>query len=292
MWVIAAILFLVLVSALGLWQMRQRPYIAAGWFWYLGMLIPVLGLIQVGSQSMADRYTYLPTIGLAAALVWASAAWSERRPHILQVIPWGTAALLIGLAAMARHQVHYWKDSITLFEHAVAVTPENFMTQFYLGNALLEKGDMTRGVATMERVLELNPGFANAHTSLAYAYAMGGKPAQTISHYRSALQLRPDWADPMNNLAWLLATAKDPSIRDGKEAVKLAERAAELTGHNQPRILGTLAAAYAETGDFQRAIETAERARALATATGLKSVADRNSELIEFYKAGKPFRDQ
>jgi tetratricopeptide (TPR) repeat protein len=285
-------LFILAASVLGLWQMRQRAYIAAGWFWYLGMLIPVLGLVQVGSQSMADRYTYLPTIGLTAALVWAAAAWSERRPHVLKALPLGTAALLIALAAMARHQVHYWKDSITLFEHAVAVTPEHFMTRFYLGNAQLEKGDMARGVATMARVLELNPGFPNAHTSLADAYAMRGETALAVSHYQSALQLRPDWADAMNNLAWLLATVKDPSIRDGKEAVRLAERAAKLTDHQQPRILGTLAAAYAETGDFQRAIETAERARARATAAGLKPLADRNSELIELYKAGKPFREK
>jgi Flp pilus assembly protein TadD len=111
-----------------------------------------------------------------------------------------------------------------------------------------------------------------------------------VEHYREAIRLKPDWPEPLNDLAWLLATCPKPSIRNGSEAVRLAERACELSGFKQARFLGTLDAAYAETGRFAEAIAEAEAARALATTAGEQDLVAAADTRLELYRAGRPFR--
>jgi Flp pilus assembly protein TadD len=125
---------------------------------------------------------------------------------------------------------------------------------------------------------------------LAEIFQHQGKTEETIAHYKEALRLKPEWPEVLNNLAWLLATHPKAQFRNGDQAVRLARRACDLTKHQQPIYLGTLAAAYAEAGNFERAIESAQQAHDLAARLGQQILADRNRELLEIYRARKPYR--
>ena len=160
-----------------------------------------------------------------------------------------------------------------------------------LGLLLAGAARFAEATLHLETALKLRPD-AQAHYNLALARKFQHQPEPALEYFRKAVELRPDWPEALNDLAWLLATAKAPGIRNGPEARRVAELAVKLTGRQQPMMLGTLAAAYAETGDYAKAVQTAEEARDLATKIGLKQVADRNAELIELYKAGKPVREK
>jgi len=196
------------------------------------MLVPVIGLVQVGSQAHADRYMYLPLAGLAVALAWAACErfGRERRATLALIV-----ALAVGSLALAtRVQLRHWHDSVSLFEHTLRVTEEN----------------------------------AIAHAQLGAAWAERGRLDETIRHYREAVRIRPDFMRAANNLAWLLATARDPSLRDPALAVKLAEQALARLPTPDPSLLDTLAAAYAAAGRFDEAIATGQRAVAESEASG------------------------
>jgi len=137
----------------------------------------------------------------------------------------------------------------------------------------------------------LQPAFAEAHYNWAILCLLQRQPNEALAHYREALRLWPDYADALNNLAWLLATSPEPKIRDGRESVRLAEKACELAGRKQARFLGTLDAAYAESGRFAEAIATAKKAREQALAAGEKDLAAAALQRQHEYEAGRPFRE-
>jgi protein O-mannosyl-transferase len=188
-------------------------------------------------------------------------------------------------------QLRYWRNSEKLFEHALIVTRNNFSAHFSLGNALVEKGKMKEGIVHLKEASRLAPNLAEVHGKIGLVLANEGKIREAINSYRTALSLKPDLPEALNNLSWILATTPDPQIRDGVQAVLLAERACELTHNEQPIMLGTLAAAYAEAGRFSDAIETAKKAESLALSLGQWQLAEMNRKLIELYQSGKPFRD-
>ena len=146
-------------------------------------------------------------------------------------------------------------------------------------------------MAHLNEALRINPAFADAHGKIAHTLARQGKIRESVSRYYAALSLSPNSHEALNNLAWLLATNEDPQIRNGGEAVRLAERACALTQNQKTIYLGTLAAAYAEVGRYDDAITTAERACASATAAGEKELAETNRRLLELYRAGQPYRE-
>jgi Flp pilus assembly protein TadD len=139
-------------------------------------------------------------------------------------------------------------------------------------------------------VLEFTPGDQAARLNLANSFANGGKALEAAAQYQEVLRSDPDSLEALNNLAWLLATSEDANVRNGPEAVKLAERACELT-HHETSFLGTLAAAYAEAGRFQDAIATAEKARTQAQNRGETSLEERNQQLLDLYRQGKPYHE-
>lgn len=488
-------LLIVAITVFILWRSKVWPFLPVGWFWYLGTLLPVIGIVQVGGQAMADRYTYIPSIGFFVAVVWLGTElvgpkrWRRAAAATLAVV-----VLIICLPFSAR-QIATWKNSRTLFEHAHRVTKGNFIAlntlgellrregkldeaiQYYqesvkafpkyppawcgLGMVLYLNGQKEEGIACQRQALTLNPddpqaldnlgllllwesrpaeaepvlrhavkvrpGFAEAHAhlgsalaaldrddealdhfvaavkfkpeaaplrlSLAAALAKMKRVDEALTEYRTAVELQPDNLDArlalgrlltengrsaeaivefrrlatknptnvfvldglgfalaqndqidealgffqqavalsptnsfarlhlgmmlqrkgsaagaaaeyrraiehdprlttaLNNLAWLLATHPDAALRNGAEAVELANRACELTEEREPIFIGTLAAAYAETGQFAEAIATAEKARKLAQELGLDEIARRNDELLELYRARKPVRE-
>ena len=278
------------VSVGVLWGLRQRPYLAVGWFWFVGTLVPVIGLVQDGAQAMADRYMYLPVIGLLLALSWGTAEMLHRLGRPGWAAPLAILALL-SCAGVTRHQLQFWKNSVALFERATAVTKNNYIIEEDLGVALAKTGAMEEARSHIEASLRINPGHANGHFNLGFWLALKGQAAEAAAQYREAIRLRPNYAKALNNLAWMLATQPDPRLRDGQEAVQLARRAAELSGGNDAGDLDTLAAACAEAQQFAEAVSVAERAAGLAQAAGQKELARQIQARLQGYRSEQPYRE-
>jgi protein O-mannosyl-transferase len=420
----------ILLSAVTFWTIatvRRQPYLFLGWFWYLGTLVPVIGLVQVGSQAMADRYTYVPLIGIFIALVWllgqcySGRNWSHTRLALL------AAAGLAACTAITWTQLGYWHDSITLWERAAAVTKDNELAHFNLGGLLERRGELSLAVQHFARAIEieprdleaysnlasvyqeagdlksaqrvlttlveldpgkaewhlqlgliakkqgdfptarreyeeclrLQPDNARAHNnlatvfelegdreralghlraaaqfdpsdatfqhnlgmallrrhdpkaalgclqravglgpqnstyrrSLAYALALAGDNRAAELEYDAALQLEPGWPAAVNRAAWRLATDPLSSRRRGDFALELALQACQATRNERPDFLDTLAAAYAEQGEFEQAVKAARLALEIAGARAPELSAGIERRL-RLYQHGQPFRSR
>ena len=421
----AAIVLLAISAACVVWA-RSRPYLAVGWFWYLGTLVPVLGLVQVGWQARADRYTYFPSIGLAVAVVWGlSDLWTRffAAPRVLRAI---AVAAVIFFSVLTWREIGYWKDSETLYEHGLAVTRNNHILHVNLGIERVRQGRLSEavqhfeeavrirsdywygqyaygaalagnqrpaeGIPHLEAALRLHPGSAEARTALGGALASQGRWAEALaqirkaveldpdsarSHYtlgwvlesqgraeealpeyraavrleadyaeaherlgrllltrgksadglaelaeavrsqpnseqlrythavalmsarrsaeareevREALRLAPNWQPALTLLTAMLATENDPSESDRSEALRLAGVLVQASGGRDPGALDLMAAAQAQSGRFDEAVETAQRALDLAKASGQAAAAQQIEKRLSFYRAGRPFR--
>ena len=183
-------LALAATTVLVAWQARPRPYLLAGWLWYVGMLVPVIGFVQVGMQSHADRYTYLPVIGLAVALVWTLAEWlPASRPARVAAV--AVACGLLGVLSVATvRQVALWKDNRTVFTRALALDPGNPVAHHCIGSELLQEGRPREAMPHLEAELRLLPGFIDAHIDLGNAYGMLGRFDEAITQFQGVLQVR------------------------------------------------------------------------------------------------------
>jgi tetratricopeptide (TPR) repeat protein len=451
-----AAIVLGLVTVLAIINFRRRPYFIVGWLWYLGTLVPVIGLVQVGDQAWADRYTYLPLVGLFVAAVWFVFETLKSRV-VLQTASVIAFAVLIAATSV---QLGYWQNTRTLFEHADRVTLKNYMAitilgsllaeehkydeamayyqtalqyqpafpeaHFFLGGALdeqgrldeaiaeyqkalwfkptqeqthifmgmalakqkkydaamahyhaalklnpdsavaennlarllhtqgrfdeaiahynaaleidpklalahnnlgilmIQKGNLTNGTIQLREAMRLNP--TNSETQLNLALALnqqeqwpeaaelfskivrGNSPdpkahyefavalahlkrtREAMSQYAAALLLQPDYPDALDGLAWILATDVNPAFRNGTEAVKMSERACELTTQQDPIKLKTLAAAYAETGRFEEATKTLQTAKDLAAKASRQELVNQCSFMLEHFQRNEPWR--
>jgi len=386
-----AMMLLAVVSALVWAERRTRPWLLVGWLWYLVMLLPVIGIVQVGAQSHADRYTYLPLIGIYVAVTWLAAELSTKWRVSQRVIGVLMAGIIGVLMVCAWKQAGYWKNSQTLWKHALDCTtgnevaylnlghdlykngkleeavalyqkalltdPENVEFHNNLANAFREEGKLDEAVAEYEKAVQINPGFADSQFNLGKALSLEGKKDEAMARFRITLQIDPTFllarinlgnvllehgeaqeaavqfqkvlesnpndanthlnfglclfqmgqvaeaksqyeqalqinpADPriQNNLAWLLAASPVASLRDGREAVELAQEANEIMGGQNPVVLHTLAAALAQAGRFPEAIHTAQDAVRLAEAQPNPGLAAQLQSEMKFYNAGKPF---
>jgi protein O-mannosyl-transferase len=384
-------MLLAIISAWVWAERRTKPWLLAGWLWYLVMLLPVIGIIQAGSQAHADRYTYLPQIGIYIAVTWLAAELAAKWRLNSKVIGGLMGAVVAVLMLCAWKQTGYWKNSETLWRHALACTTDNDLACVNLGhelyrqgrleeaialyqtalkkepnsaeyhnnlaNALRQSGRLDDAVAEYEKAVQCDPSFADAELNLGKALGLEGKEDEAIARFRAALQIDPNFllarlnlgnallqqgranqateqlrkvleaepnnadvhlnlgvcylqlgqikeakseyeqalqinpADPriQNNLAWLLAAGPAVSLRDGNQAVELAEEANEITSGGDPIILRTLAAALAQAGRFPEAMETAQEASRLAVAQSNPALAGQLQSEIKLYKAGKPF---
>jgi len=200
-WKIAgAVLLLAAITAWVLRRGRSQPYLAVGWFWFVGMLAPTIGLVQVGIQSMADRYSYVPAVGIFIMVVWAATEWLAGRPGG----PWilGTAAALAVGACLVLTplQVKYWRTSETLFQHAVEVTDNNYLAYNNLGYDFSNRGETEKAMAAYRRSLEINPNYDEAHNNLGFALAALGRFKEATNEYIKALSLNPNLTEAHNNL--------------------------------------------------------------------------------------------
>jgi tetratricopeptide (TPR) repeat protein len=297
-WEIAgSALILVLITIGALWQSRRRPYLIFGWLWFLGTLVPVIGLVQAGGQSMADRYMYIPSIGLFLMIVWGTKDLLGRWPLASRKVGVAAAtAALLGCLILTLNQLRYWRDGGQLFRHALNVTTDNMIAEYGYSEFLVQHGEISEGLQHLEHAIQISPKHVPTMLRIADLWSRQGKIREAIDKYREVLSYRPNVVPALNNLAWILATSEDPGIRDGAEAVRLAEHACEGMAYGPPSMipsdLDTLAAAYAEVGRYKDAVKTAERARAFALAAGEKERAEKIRRTIELYRAGKPLHQR
>ncbi|HEX3626370.1 MAG TPA: tetratricopeptide repeat protein [Verrucomicrobiae bacterium] len=407
-----AVLLLLAVTVCAIAFIRKYPYFLFGWLWFLGMLVPVIGLVKAGDQAYADRFVYLPYIGLFIVIAWGvpdlvyalglnrvPTVKASANPHsairIPQYLLWSAAAA-VAIACFARTvcEVGYWKDGDTLFHRSLKEDPKNGMAwavlgseyeiqgendkaldcirrsleldnqfnlaweylgyllarkkdyagaekayqtglslmwykgdridtynrlgdalaldakyaeaaaayqsslsleasqpeiQTKLGQAFMKNNEPDKAAPVFAAAIDLQPDDADAYVGLGMISQSSGFDSEAVSEYGKALQADPNSLIALNNLAWLLATDSDPALRNGPEAVSLAEHACQLTHYDKAFLIGTLAAAYAEAGRFDDAVAAAQKAHDGALANGERDLAERNSQLLQIYKSHKAY---
>ena len=253
---LGAALLLITCSVLALLFRRRAPWLAVGWFWFLGTLVPVIGLVQVGGQRIADRYAYLALVGIGVALVFGlrSAFSSPRARPVLLSAGWGAGGCLGVLAFL---QTRTWKDSETLYEHALKVTEKNYVAHNNLGLLCQRAGDLSGALEHYLATLAVAPRLADAHSNLGAVYMELGQREPALEHYRKALDLRPGFVDPLLNWGLLLEREEDHAgARDRFEQAV----AADPTSVDALMKLGE---SLMNLGDLEQARVTFERALAL-----------------------------
>jgi Flp pilus assembly protein TadD len=189
--IIGAALLLIAITAFCFFQRKLRPYLIVGWLWFLGTLVPVIGLVQVGAQSMADRYFYIPSIGLFIAIVFGLADVAETR----RVAPWLSAAIanvvLLVLATLTNAQIHLWSNSFTLFNHALAVTPPNYTIETSLGLALGKSNRYDDAAAHFQKALKIRPDFYDALFNMGVTRFYQGRLPEAVEYYQAAIHSQP-----------------------------------------------------------------------------------------------------
>jgi tetratricopeptide (TPR) repeat protein len=255
--IIGAALLLAAVSVLVFRLRRDRRYLATGWLWYLGTLAPVIGLVQVGDQGMADRYTYIPLIGLFIMIAWgpevrqgdrATRRQGERAMAVL-------AALLIGaLAVSARVQAGYWRDTTTLFTHTLKVTSNNYVAHNNLGIGLERKGKIDEAIEHYSEAVKINPNYSFAYNNLGNCLMLKGKTTEAMKAYREAVHVMPGNASAHYNLGTALAGLgrSDEAVEHYREAIRLDPE--DAAAHYN------LAIALVELGRFDQAVGHYEEA--------------------------------
>ena len=315
--VISAI-FLLAVTIFVLRFAKSHRYLFTGWFWYLGTLVPVIGLVQVGEQAMADRYSYISLTGLFIIIAWGLAELRNKKAALVLSV-----LIISAMSICTSFELRYWRNSLSLFQRALDVTKNNYMAHFCIAEpllaangpdeaiyhyrsalqikptyikariglaiVLLSLGRDNEAVKCLDEALRIKPDSAEAHANMGRALARQGNTDRAIQHFEEALRLEPDWIDPMNSLAWLLATSGKTAAGNPGKAIKLALRACELTDYNSPELLDTLAVSYAAAGDFGKAIETTEKAIELCQSGKQETLKKEIESRVVLFKAGKPY---
>jgi tetratricopeptide (TPR) repeat protein len=375
-------------------MVRTKPYVAVGWLWYIGTLVPVIGIVQVGVQKMADRYTYIPLIGLFIIIAWGVPDILLKWRHKRLILAVSTTFVLSAFMICTWFQVKNWQNSIILFEHALNVTEDNSVAHINLGEALSGQGKIDAAVRHYYEALRIKPNLAAPHLNLGVALKEGGNLSEAINHfskvlglksdcaeahyelgdtlirkgdfasaiehYLEAVRIKPDYAKVYNNLgvilahqnkdkeaiahfykavqidstyagayynlgkifanqgkiedailnynktlhfspentqalynlSWILATHENKEFRNGEEAERLSQRLCKITQYQQPLALDALAAANAETGKFDEAVSTAEKALKLALQQGPEVLAVGLKKRLKLYRQRRPYHQK
>jgi tetratricopeptide (TPR) repeat protein len=243
-----AFVLLAVLSGGVLAHWRRHPWFLVGWVWYLGMLVPVIGIVAVNPSAHRDRNTYLPQIGLSVLLTWAAADWSAGWKHRRAVLG-GLMVLAVGaLMVCARKQTSYWRDSKSLWTRALACTAANSFAHYNLAVALYQDGETEEAITNYNQALETKPDFAEAHNNLGSALEQKGDLEGAILQYRQALETQPDFAEAHYNLgnALYLKGRSEEAIAHYKLALEIKPDYAEA--HNN------LGNALFRNGDLEQAI--------------------------------------
>ena len=237
--------FLLAVTVLIFCFGRNRRYLLTGWLFFLATLVPVIGLVQVGTQAMADRYSYIPLTGLFIIIAWGLAELFGKRKAGLAVF---SAAILFALGVCTYIQTQYWKDSFTLFEHALEVTDNNYKAHLCLAGALLKEGRVDEAIGHNIEAVRIKPDFVETHNDLGSALYKTGRLNEAIDSYKRALEINPDDPEVNANIGVALATKGDfaGALQHYRIAVKTM---------NTPAVHNNLGYALANTEKLDEAIE-------------------------------------
>lgn len=262
LWMIsAAALGLASLTLVAFWSIRRAPAFATGWFWFLGTLVPVIGIVQVGGQAMADRYTYLPHVGLLIAIIWPLWTFLSRRPEVFRKLGILLAVVASASCVFLTHaQIPLWRDTETLFTHALKVTRNNAVAHVQLGSQFGERGEFQRAIEHFQQAIEAAPASADGYLGLGFTYELQNRPELALEQYQLALQLRP-W-DPV-----VQTRIGDVLNRSGRvfEAMERWHEAIRLDGDAfEPRL--RLAIALSRQGHAQEAELNFRKALALDSA--------------------------
>ncbi len=254
--VAGAALLLVAISAVALLGLRRRPWLAVGWLWFLGMLVPVIGLVRVGGQAMADRYTYLPLVGLGVMLAWGVPG-AVARPAARRLVSAAAALLALPLLAVTRLQIGHWRDDAALAAQAIAVTRDNWFMHFDLGLALSRQGRLQEAIGHYREAVRIRPGFDRAWNNLGAALQALGRHAEAGPAFETALRANPRSADVRYNLAITLAATRRLREAEGRyrEAIALDPANSDA--------LANLGELLLRQGRIGEAVATLERALGL-----------------------------
>jgi len=242
-------LLLVLISVCFIYLAHRRRYLAVGWLWYVGTLVPVIGLVQIGAQAMADRYTYIPLTGLFIIIAWGLpdlvAKWRYRRV----VLAASAIAVLSAAVVCTSLQLKYWQSNVALFRHALDVTRNNWLMHNNYANVLVEMGQIDEAIDHFYESLRIKPNHAKIHNNLGNALSRIGKIDDAIEHYNKALKLKLNFPEAHYNLGLELAKQGklDEAISEFREALRLGPEDADT--------LSNLGFAFAQQGNFDEAIE-------------------------------------
>jgi len=194
------------VSFWALRKISSSPWLAVGWFWYLIALLPVISLVQIGSHSLADRYTYIPLIGLFIAVIWGVSEAARPGPGARRVVGLASVAVVAACMAVSWAQLAHWRDAVSVFRRAVSVAPGNALAQNNLGAALMRRGEAGAALAHFQKALSLRPRYPEASFNMGVALTDLGRIDEAIAFYGKALEQKPDYAEAFNNIGVLLAT--------------------------------------------------------------------------------------
>ena len=216
--------FLLTVSAFAVAQRRQQPWLLVGWLWFLGTLIPVIGLVQVGLQFMADRYTYLPSLGIFILAVWGTDVLTRTWKFRAAPLAVATLAVIVICMILTRIQLHYWQDGETLFRRAIAVTADNYVAHYNLGVVLDDKGRSDEAIGEYPATLQIKTNYARAAINLGLDLDHAGQADAAMREYQEAVRVAPNNAGARNNLgiAFFKRGQNDEAVREFQEAVRLA----------------------------------------------------------------------
>ncbi len=222
--VIVSVLLLLITMIVSLRYIRTAPFISVGWFWFMGTLVPVIGFVQLGGQAMADRYIYVPMIGILIIMVWGlEAIWTRSEVKLKIVAAFAIiACILLSIATWT--QVRHWQNSLTLFEYTVRITPDYAVAHNNLGMALAENGRLDEALPHIHKSIRLHPNFAEAYNNLGNVLSAKGANDEAIARYLTALQINPNYAEAHNNLGIALYSQKqiDKAIWHLQQALRIA----------------------------------------------------------------------
>jgi tetratricopeptide (TPR) repeat protein len=233
---------------------RNHRYLPVGWFWFVGTLVPVIGLVQVGEQSCADRYTYIPYIGLFVIIAWGLPELLSKWPRRKPALGLSMVIVLTALGIGARQQTSYWRNSLTLFSHAIEVTQNNYVAYNGLGVAYIQLGRWQEAIEVLGQAIRIEPDYAVAHTNLGVSYKGLGRYQDAIDAHKQALRIKPDYAEAHNNLGVAYG-----SLGRWQEAIEAFKQAVRI----KPDHAGSynnLGIACGSLGRWQEAIEAHKQA--------------------------------
>ena len=250
-----SILLIASLSTITICKAKKYPYMAVGWLWFIGTLVPVIGLVQVGSHAMADRYTYVPLIGLFIIVAWGCQDFFLNKYRFRKKIFGGFFCILLSaLMVCAFMQVDHWRNSVSLFSHAIKVTNNNWLAYNNLGGILNVQGDYKKAIPYFRKAIEISPGHLKAHINIGLALSHIGENQEAIKHYLFVLKINPDNSEVHNNLGLLLAKRNNV-----KEAINHFRKAVSLNP-DYAEAYNNLGVAMARQGNFEEAITQFKKA--------------------------------